>query len=132
MSEVIVRCSHCDGVMLTRLGPGRFESSLFYAVLGATRPLAEGGEATMLPGGKIIEIREAPGFCAQRCFEEIVRTPPPGGWRPVLDERPPANGWYYFRGWKYKVLWDHRSEIAYEPPLAPSVLTYTLRHPEAP
>jgi len=132
VSDVIVRCSHCNGVMLKKVSPKCYEASLYYATLGSTRPLQEAVDgAVRLPSGKIIEIREAPGFCSQRCFEEIVRTTPPGGWRPIVAARDESD-WSFFRSWRYKVLWDHRSEVAHEPPLAPSVLTYTLRHPEAP
>lgn len=122
-STIPIRCDGCNAPMLTVIVPGRVcECSLYYATLRRTRPLKEGHEVRF-PDGTKVEIREAPGFCSQQCFDVVTAEPSQFTSSLVASEGP----WLTFKGWEYRELWDNRTGVYERPPLAPSVLTFVRR-----
>jgi hypothetical protein len=113
----IVRCDGCGAVVFAAIVPGKlYEGSTFYANLRRTRPLREGGQVRL--GERVLDIREAPGFCSKACFEKVTETP-----GEFVSSLVPSEGpWREFKGWEYRVRWDNREGTHAEPPDAPSAV----------
>jgi hypothetical protein len=69
-------------------------------------------------GERVLDIREAPGFCSKACFEKVTETP-----GEFVSSLVPSEGpWREFKGWEYRVRWDNREGTHAEPPDAPSAV----------